>query len=112
MEAWEPRRDFLIGHCGKSEIEAERTGWVELRALLKAHREKQYDAWRRARLIAHSVYLYAPMFSSKGLRKETDPHKFYPLEGDEQMNAAKEYPVTHITEDEIKELNRIKALIR
>lgn len=111
MEAWEPRRDFLIGHCGKSEIEAERTGWVELRALLKAHRERQYDAWRRARLIAHSVYLYAPTFA-KGVRKETDPTKFYPLEGDKEMEDRKERPVTHLTKNDIKELNRIKALIK
>ena len=111
MEAWEPRRDFLIGHCGKSEIEAERTGWVELRALMKAHREQQYDAWRRARLIAHSVYLYAPTFS-KGVRKETDPHKFYPLEMDKEMEDRRERPVTHLSKNDIEELNRIKALIQ
>lgn len=111
VEPWEPHRDFLIGHCGKSEIEAERTGWVELRALQKAHRERQYDAWRRTRLIAHSVYLYAPVFG-KGVHKETDPHKFYPLDGDDEIEAKKELPVTHLTNDDIKELNRIKNLIR
>lgn len=110
-EAWEPRRDFLIGYCGKTEIEAERTGWVELRALEKAHDERRCDGWRRARMIAHVVYLYAPVFS-KNVRKEVDPTKWYPLPGDEKIEAEQERTVIEISHNEIKELNRIKALIR
>ena len=109
MEKWEPTRDWFIGWCGKTEREAEETGWVELRALLKAQRERQNDAWRRARMIAHSVYLFAPKFA-KGVRKENDPRKFYPLHGDEDDLPAP--TVVHLTAGDIKELNRIKTLIR
>ena len=112
MEAWEPIRDWLIGWCGKTEREAETTGWVELRALQKADRERQHGQWSRARMIAHSVYLFAPVFS-KGYRKETDPTKWWPLPGDEEIEARREKPtVIRLSKDDIKELNRIKALIK
>lgn len=45
----------------------------------------------------------------KGTHKETDPRRFYPLPGDED---GLEPTVVHLTDDDIKELNRIKGLIR
>lgn len=102
-------RDWLIGHCGKTEREAEVTGWVELRALQKGKEQERYDAWARARMIAHSVYLFAPVFG-RGARKETDPRRFFPLPGDE---VEREQPtVVHLSEDDIKELNRINTMIQ
>ena len=59
-------------------------------------------------MIAHWVYLSIP--TGKGVRKETDPRRFYPLPGDEYD--LDEQTVIPITEDEIKELNRIKELIK
>ena len=81
---------------------------MELRALQKAKDQQRYDAWARARLIAHSVYLFAP--TAKGTHKETDPKVFFPLPGDE--DELPEPTVIHISENDIKELNRIKELIR
>lgn len=83
MEPWEPRRDWLIGHCGKTEREAEVVSWVELRALLKGRDEREYGEWVRARFIAHTIYLHIPVFG-KGVRKEKDPRRFFPLPGDKE----------------------------
>jgi len=58
-------------------------------------------------MVAHWVYLSIP--TGKGVHKETDPRLFYPLPGDEYD--LDEKTVIPITEDEIKELNRIKELI-
>lgn len=77
----------------------------------KADRERQHGEWSRARLIAHSVYLYTPTFT-KGLRKETDPRKFLPLPLDDEMDGRRERPVIKLTQKDIAELNRIKQLIK
>jgi len=111
VEAWESTRDWLIGWCGKSELDAERTGWVELRALQKAERERQYGEWCRARFVAHTVYLNAPVFG-RGVHRETDPTRFYPLPLDEEIRAAKPVEIVKITEGQLKELQRIKGLIK
>lgn len=112
MEAWEPRRDFLIGVCGKTEREAETTSWVELRALEKGHRDAEYSAWVRARFIAHTTYLFAPVFG-KGVRKERDPRKFFPLPGDDEAQVDKpiKADAQPTAEDEAK-LNKLFASIR
>lgn len=63
-------------------------------------------------MVAHSVYFYAPNFS-KGYHKEADPRKWWPLPGDEEAAARQEKPeVIHLSKNDIKELNRIKALIK
>ena len=80
---------------------------MELRALQKGKEQERHDAWARARLIAHWVYLSIP--TARGTHKETDPRRFYPLPGDED---GLEQTVVHLTDDDIKELNRIKGLIR
>jgi len=59
-------------------------------------------------MIAHWVYLSIP--TGKGGHKETDPRRFYHLPGDEEELG--EPTVVHLTENDIKELNRIKGLIR
>jgi hypothetical protein len=81
---------------------------VELRALTKAKDAQRHDAWARARMIAHWVYLSIP--AAKGTHKETDPRRFYPLPGDNET--MDEPTVIHITDGDIKELNRIKSMIR
>lgn len=111
MEAWEPRRDFLIGVCGKTEREAETTSWVELRALEKGHRDAEYSAWARARFIGHTTYLFAPVFG-KGVRKERDPRKFFPLPGDDEMQKDKPLVVYKVSAEEEAKLNKLFATIR
>lgn len=59
-------------------------------------------------MIAHWVYLSIP--SAKGGHKETDPTRFFPLPGD--GDADSEQTVIHLTDNDIKELNRIKRNIR
>ena len=73
-----------------------------------AKEKERHDAWARARLIAHWVYLSIP--SAKGGHKETDPTRFFPLPGD--GDADSEQTVIRLTDDDIKELNRIKRTIR
>jgi hypothetical protein len=81
---------------------------VELRALQSGKEKERHDAWARARMIAHWVYLSIP--SAKGGHKETDPTRFFPLPGD--GDADSEQTVIHLTDNDIKELNRIKRNIR
>lgn len=111
MEAWEPRRDFLIGVCGKTEREAEVVSWVELRALEKGHRDAEYSAWVRARFIAHTTYLFAPVFG-KGVRKERDPRKFFPLPGDEVISDKPQKADKQPTAKDEAKLNKLFASIR
>jgi len=99
----------LIGHCGKSEREAEEVSWVELRALLKGRDEREYGAWVRARFIAHTIYLHIPVFG-KGVRKERDPRRFFPLPGDKQGD---EKPtVVRVTKRQAERLDKIFENIR
>ena len=76
----------------------------------KAEEERRYDAWARTRMIAHCVYLFAPTFG-KGVRKETDARRWYPLPGDKKAEDEKP-EVIHLTDDDIKELNRIKSITK
>jgi len=59
-------------------------------------------------MIAHWVYLSIP--AGKGGHKETDPRRFFPLPGDD--DGEREQTVIHLTDEDIKELNRIKRKIR
>lgn len=81
---------------------------MELRALQRGKEKERHDAWARARLIAHWVYLSIP--SAKGGHKESDPRRFLHLPGDDDADS--EQTVIRLTDDDIKELNRIKRTIR
>lgn len=106
MEAWEPRRDFLIGCCGKTEREAEVTTWVELRALEKGYTDHEHAEWNRARFIAHLNYLTTPVMG-KGVTKEKDARKFCPFPWDQMTEAELHPKVYKVTKDDVKKLNKI-----
>lgn len=101
----------MIGHCGKSEREAEEVSWVELRALQKGRDERDYGAWVRARFIAHTIYLHIPIFG-KGVRKERDPRKFFPLPGDTPKEEEKKPAVVRITKKQMQALDEMKKRMR
>ena len=85
--------------------------WVELRALEKGHRDAEYSEWVRARFIAHTVYLFAPVFG-KGVRKERDPRKFFPLPGDDEAQMDKPLVVYKVSAEDEAKLNKLFATIR
>ena len=110
MEAWEARRDFLIGCCGKTEREAETVSWTELRALEKAFADREHAAWDRARFIAHLNYLTQPVWG-KGVTKERDARKFHPFPWDKLTEAELHPTVVKITKKDEEKLNKIFELV-
>ena len=110
MEAWEPRRDFLIGCCGKTEREAETVSWTELRALEKGWLDREHAAWDRARFIAHLNYLCQPVWG-KGHTKEKDARKFHPFPWDKPTEAELHPTVVKISKKDEQKLNKIFELV-
>lgn len=99
----------MIGCCGKTEREAETTGWVELRALEKGYEEREHREWERARFVAHLNYLCQPVWG-KGSPKERDPRKFHPFPWDETTEKplkADKQP----TRRDIEKLNKIFEIV-
>ena len=110
MEAWEERRDFLIGCCGKTEREAETGSWTELRALEKGYADREHAAWERARFVAHLNYLTQPVWG-KGQQKEKDPRKFHPFPWD-KTDERQIVPDKQPTKKDMEKLNKVFENLR
>lgn len=83
-----------------------RTSFVEYRALIKAHNDREYAAWDRARMLAHNAYM---LTATKGT-KIKDRKKFMPLAWDEMNKREIKAVPQPASEAEISELNRIANL--
>ena len=103
---WEAIRDFLIGYCGRDDVSACRTSFIEYRALIKAHNDREYAAWDRVRTLAHNAYM---LTATKGT-KIKDRKKFMPLAWDEMYKREIKAIPQPASEAEISELNRIANL--
>ena len=83
-----------------------RTSFVEYRALIKAHNDREYAEWDRVRMLAHNAYM---LTATKGT-KIKDRKKFLALAWDE-MNKREIKAISQTEgEAEISELNRIANL--
>lgn len=96
----------MIGYCGRGEIEACRTSFIEYRALIKAHNDREYAAWDRVRMLAHNAYM---LTATKGT-KIKDRKKFMPLAWDDMNKREIKAIPQPASEAEINELNRIANL--
>lgn len=96
-----PIEEFLVGVIGKSEYEAAKCTFNELRLLRKGYQIRNHNMWDIARFIAHEHYMLSPFIDNK----ETDRRRFFPLPLDEEEEV--EFINQKLTEHECSELGRI-----
>lgn len=101
---------FLIGECGRTELEAAQTTFTELRALSRAHEARERREWERLRWQEWHQTMLSPYI--KPVNKPRTPKAMMPFawETPDNMEAPKGCEVTpEITELMADIFEKLKA---